>query len=114
MTPTKTATRILLLSLMLLPLIGCSTWDGVRVDPLSRERVVSASGYSLDGCQSAMDELARADVKMVQHSRQFRVSVLSFGYEPLYLCTGTVPITGSSSGPNSSVSDSARETSSAL
>jgi hypothetical protein len=108
MTPPKTATRILL-SLMLLALAGCSTWDGVRVDPLGHERVVSASGYSVDGCQSAMDELAHADVKMVQHTSQFGVSVLSFGYEPLYLCTGTAPILGSSSVP-----DSARDTQSHL
>jgi hypothetical protein len=57
---------------------------------------VSASGYSLHGCQSAMDELAHADVEMVQHSRQLAISIFSFGYEPSYLCTGTVPLVGAS------------------
>jgi hypothetical protein len=94
-------TRNLLMALMLCALGGCSTWTGVREDPLGRERIVSASGYSLDACQSAMDELAHANVKMVQHSKQLGTSILSFGYEPSYLCTGTAPITGPSSSTNS-------------
>jgi hypothetical protein len=43
-----------------------------------------------------MDELAHADVEMVQHSRQLAISIFSFGYEPSYLCTGTVPLVGAS------------------
>jgi hypothetical protein len=89
----------LLLFLVPFALAGCSTWDGVRVDPLNRQTIVSASGYSLDGCQSAMDALAHADVKMLQHSRQLAISIFSFGYEPAYLCTGTVPASGSAAAP---------------
>jgi uncharacterized protein YcfL len=94
-----TTTRKLVLFLVLFPLTGCSTWEGVRVDPLNRQRIVSASAYSLDGCQSAMDELAHANVQMVQHTRQLAVSIFSFGYEPAYLCTGTAPLSGSSAAP---------------
>jgi uncharacterized protein YcfL len=93
------STRSLLLYLALFALSGCSTWEGVRVDPLNRQRVVSASAYSLDGCQSAMDELAHANVKMLQHTRQLAISILSFGYEPSYLCTGTAPLGDSSPAP---------------
>lgn len=88
----RATTRNLLLSVMLCAIAGCSTWTGVREDPLGRERIVSAGGYSLDGCQSAMDELAHANVRMVQHTKQLGTSILSFGYEPSYLCTGTVPM----------------------
>ncbi len=103
MLPARTSTRNLLLALMLCAIGGCSTWTGVREDPLGRERIVSASGYSLDGCQSAMDELAHAKVQMVQHTTQLGINVLSFGYEPSYLCTGIAPVTGSpSAAPDSS------------
>lgn len=93
MIPTRTTICNLLMALMLCAIAGCSTWTGVREDPLGRERIVSASGYSLDACQSAMDELAHANVQMVQHNRQLMLSMFSFGYEPSYLCTGTVPMT---------------------
>jgi hypothetical protein len=92
----RTQTCRLLLFFALLAPSGCSTWQGVHVDPLNRQRIVSASGYSLDGCQSAMDELAHADVKMLEHTRQLALSIFSFGYEPTYLCTGTAPLAGSS------------------
>lgn len=104
MLPARAATRNLLLALMLCAIGGCSTWTGVREDPLGRERIVSASGYSLDGCQSAMDELAHANVQMVQNSRQLMLSMFSFGYEPSWLCTGTVPLTGPSSSSASEAS----------
>ncbi len=86
----------LMLCAALVTMSGCSSWEGVRVDPLNRQRIVSGSGYSLHGCQSAMDELAHANVEMVQHTRQLAISIFSFGYEPSYLCTGTAPLIGSS------------------
>jgi len=100
MLPARAMMRNLLLALMLCAIEGCSTWTGVREDPLGRERIISASGYSLDGCQSAMDELAHANVRMVQHTRQLTLNMFSFGYEPSWLCTGTVPITSSHAAPS--------------
>ena len=52
---------------------------------------MTAAAYGLDGCQSRMDELARANVEMLEHSRQLMLTILSFGYVPSYLCVGAVP-----------------------
>jgi len=37
-----------------------------------------------------MDELARTNVKMLEHNRQLMLTILSFGYVPSFTCVGTV------------------------
>ena len=52
--------------------------------------VVTASGYSLDGCQAKMDELAGTKVQMVGHTDQVGVSAGSLFIIPAYTCRGFV------------------------
>src|ERR1700704_3555997 len=92
--------RVLVLSLGLFCLMGCSTWEGVRNDPANHQKIVTAASYGLDGCQSRMDELAHANVKMLEHSRQLMLTIFSFGYVPSYVCLGTAPIDGSNPPPD--------------
>ena len=95
--------RIVVLSLALFCLTGCSAWEGVRSDPVNHQKIVTSAAYGLDGCQSRLDELAHANVKMVEHSRQLLLSIFSFGYVPSYVCVGTVPEDGAAAPPYSSV-----------
>lgn len=44
--------------------------------------------------------LARANVKMVEHSRQLMLTIFSFGYVPSYVCVGTAPSVGSTAVPD--------------
>jgi hypothetical protein len=87
--------RVLILSLSLCCLTGCSTWEGVQDDPANHQKIVTAAARGLDACQSRMDELAQADVMMLDHSRQLILTIFSFGYVPSYICTGSVPYDGS-------------------
>lgn len=95
--------RVVALSLALFCLSGCSAWEGVRNDPVNHQKIVSAAAYGLDGCQSRLDDLAHANVKMVEHNRQLMLSLFSFGYVPSYVCVGTVPDDGSVAPPSLSV-----------
>jgi len=95
--------RVLVLSLALFCLSGCSAWEGVRNDPVNHQEIVTAAAYGLDGCQSRLDDLAHANVKMVEHSRQLMLTLFSFGYVPSYVCVGTVPDNGSAARSYSSV-----------
>jgi hypothetical protein len=52
--------------------------------------VVTASGYSLDGCQAKMDQLAGAKVQMVGHTDQVGMSIGSLFIVPAYTCRGFV------------------------
>ena len=81
--------RILILFLPIFSLMGCSTWEGVHDDPVNHQKIVTAAAYGLDGCQSRLDELAHADVKMLEHNRQLMLTIFSFGYVPSYVCVGT-------------------------
>jgi len=92
--------RVLVLSLALFCLSGCSAWEGVRDDPVTHQKIVTAAAYGLDGCQSRLDDLAHANVKMVEHSRQLMLTLFSFGYVPSYVCVGTVPDDGSAAPPD--------------
>jgi len=92
--------RVLTLSLAVFCLMGCSTWEGVQNDPASHRKIVTAAAYGLDGCQSRMDELAHADVTMLDHRRQLMLTILSFGYVPSYVCVGTAPYDGSTALPD--------------
>jgi hypothetical protein len=94
--------RVLILSLALFCLMGCSTWEGVQNDPANHQKIVTAAAYGLDACQSRMDELARADVKMLEHSRQLMPTLFSFGYVPSYICVGSAPYDDSIALPNQS------------
>ena len=94
--------RVLILSLALCCLMGCSTWEGVQDDPANHQKIVTAAARGLDACQSRMDELARGDVTMLQHSRQLMLTLFSFGYVPSYVCVGTVPYGGSTAPAGSS------------
>jgi len=49
-----------------------------------------------------MDELARANVTMLDHSRQLMLTLFSFGYVPSYVCVGKVPYDGSNAPADSS------------
>jgi hypothetical protein len=93
--------RVVILSLALFCLTGCSTWEGVRDDPANHQKVVTATAYGLDACQSRMDELAQTNVTMVEHSRQLMLTLFSFGYVPSYVCVGTAPSVGSAAVPDS-------------
>lgn len=92
--------RVLILSLALLCLMGCSTWEGIQDDPASHRKIVTAAAYGLDGCQSRMDELAHGNVQMLEHSRQLMLTIFSFGYVPSYLCVGAVPYDESTALPD--------------
>src|SRR5258708_20783969 len=81
--------RVVILLLEISCLMGCSPWEGVQNDPVNHQKVVTAAAYGLDGCQSRMDELAHADVKMLEHNRQLMLTIFSFGYVPSYVCVGT-------------------------
>jgi hypothetical protein len=52
--------------------------------------VVTASGYSLEGCQAKMDQLAGTRVQMVAHTDQVGVSAGSLFVIPAYTCRGFV------------------------
>ena len=94
--------RILILSLSLCCLMGCSTWEGVQDDPANHQKIVTAAARGLDACQSRMDELARANVTMLDHSRQLLLTLFSFGYVPSYVCVGKVSYDGSNAPADSS------------
>jgi hypothetical protein len=94
--------RVLIFSLALFGLMGCSTWEGVQDDPTNHQRIVTAAARGLDACQSRMDELARANVTMLEHNRQLMLTIFSFGYVPSYVCVGTVPYDGSNAPADSS------------
>jgi len=70
--------------------IGCATQQFIQNDPANHRRDVSASAYSLDGCQENMNELAGGPVQMTGHSQQILQSVLNFGVTPFYRCSGTI------------------------
>jgi hypothetical protein len=92
--------RVLILPLALSCLMGCSTWEGVHNDPTNHREIVTAAAYGLDACQSRMDELAHANVEMLEHSRQLMLTICSFGYVPSYTCVGTVPYNDSTAPQN--------------
>ena len=94
--------RILILSLSLCCLMGCSTWEGVQDDPANHQKIVTAAARGLDACQSRLDELARANVTMLEHSRQLMLTLFSFGYVPSYVCIGKVPYDASNAPAESS------------
>jgi hypothetical protein len=74
-------------------LTGCSAYSfvqGVENDPVEHRLVVSASGYSLDGCQANMDELAGTHVQMTEHTGQVAMSLLNLLTVPAYTCRGFV------------------------
>ena len=74
-------------------LTGCSAYSfvqGVENDPVEHRLVVSASGYSLDGCQANMDELAGTHVQMTEHTGQVAISLLNLLTVPAYTCRGFV------------------------
>ncbi|MGA7870006.1 MAG: hypothetical protein WCA22_03815 [Candidatus Binatus sp.] len=92
--------RVLTLSLALFCLMGCSTREGVQNDPAGNRKIVIAAAYGLDACQSRMDELAHANVEMLEHSRQVMLTIFSFGYVPSYVCVGAAPYDGSTGLPD--------------
>ena len=74
-------------------LTGCSAYSfvqGVENDPVEHRLVVNASGYSLDGCQGNMDELAGTHVQMTEHTGQVAMSLLNLLTVPAYTCRGFV------------------------
>jgi hypothetical protein len=70
--------------------VGCSTNQFVQDDPTNHRRDVSASAYSLDGCQEKMNELGGGTVQMTGHSQQILQSILNLGVMPFYRCSGTI------------------------
>ncbi len=82
------------LSLLVLGLLTrCSAYtfvQGVENDPVEHRLVVNASGYSLDGCQANMDELAGTHVQMTEHTGQVAMSLLNLLTVPAYTCRGFV------------------------
>ena len=69
---------------------GCGTVENVGNDPANHRRAITASAYSLDGCQEKMDELAGGHVEMTGHTQAILVSVLNFGASPPYVCHGVI------------------------
>ena len=86
--------RVLILSLAIFCLTGCSTWEGIQDDPANHQKIVTAAAHGLDACQSRMDELAQANVTMLHYNRQLMLTLFSFGYVPSYVCVGAVPYDG--------------------
>jgi hypothetical protein len=74
--------------LIALLIAGCTNVEGTQADPANHRRDVWASGYSLDECQSRMNELAGASVQMTGHVSQVGMSILNFGMLPPYTCHG--------------------------
>jgi len=87
-------TRPIQLSPIVLCLLaGCTAYSfvqGVENDRARHRLVVSASGYTLEGCQARMDELAGTHVQMVEHTDQVAVSILNLLLVPAYTCRGFV------------------------
>jgi hypothetical protein len=75
---------------------GCMTVESVQDDPADNRREVSASGYTLAGCQSRMDELAGTKVQMTGHLSQVAISALNFGLAAPYKCSGIAPLPATS------------------
>jgi hypothetical protein len=82
--------RNLTILLALLALGACTSVQGLENDPAEHRMVVTASGYTLDGCQAKMDELAGTKVQMVGHTDQVGVSAGSLFIIPAYTCRGFV------------------------
>jgi hypothetical protein len=70
---------------------GCATQQFVQDDPANHRRDVSASAYSLEGCQQKMNELAGGQVRITGHSQQILQSALNLGVTPFYRCSGVIP-----------------------
>jgi hypothetical protein len=70
--------------------IGCSTNQFVQDDPANHRRDVSASAYTLDGCQEKMNELGGGTVQMTGQSQQILQSILNLGVMPFYRCSGII------------------------
>ena len=100
---TARAMRFVGLSVLLFCLLGCGTREGVQYDPVNRQQIVTAAADGLDACQSRMDELAHANVRMLEHSRQLLPAISSFGYVPSYVCVGTVPSDASAEPPDPNI-----------
>jgi hypothetical protein len=88
--------RNLTVLLALLALSACTSVQGLENDPAEHRMVVTASGYSLDGCQAKMDQLAGTKVQMVAHIDQVGVSAGSLFIIPAYTCRGFVAETQTS------------------
>jgi hypothetical protein len=82
--------RNLTVLIALLALGACTSVQGLEHDPAEHRMVVTASGYSLEGCQAKMDQLAGTRVQMVAHTDQVGVSAGSLFIIPAYTCRGFV------------------------
>ena len=81
----------------ILCLAGCMTVQGISSEPTEHRKVITASAYSLEGCQAKLDESAGRRAEMTEQVSQVGISILSLGLLPSYICRGTVPDAFSSS-----------------
>jgi len=100
---TARAMRVMAVCVSIFCLMGCGAQEGVQNDPVNRQQIVTAAADGLDACQSRMDQLAHADVTMLEHSRQLLAAISSFGYVPSYVCVGTVPFDASAQPPERNI-----------
>jgi hypothetical protein len=100
----KPYAAVSLILILCVAVLGCETIQNVQNDPVNRRREVSASAYSLGGCQEKMDELVGGHVQMTGHTQAILVSLLNLGLIPWYECHGIIADSQKEIGEKSSTS----------
>ena len=59
-------------------------------NPSANQKIVYASAYSTEGCQTEMNDLAQNEVHMVSDDQRLATSIFSFGIVPAHQCIGIV------------------------
>jgi hypothetical protein len=70
---------------------GCAGRGTVQDNPSARQKFVYASAYSTDDCQARMNQLAGADVRMIEDDQHVLMSIFSLGIAPSHQCIGVAP-----------------------
>ena len=79
--------KFLLALLALAFLSSCFQVQGVDPKPLEHRTEYTTTGYTLEGCQENLDELAGSHVQMTKHAG-FLLAWIYLGLLPVYTCGG--------------------------
>jgi hypothetical protein len=71
---------------------GCAGRGSVQDNPSAQQKFVFASAYSAAACQAKMNDLAGADVQVVEDNQQVTMSILSLGIVPSDRCIGVAKV----------------------
>lgn len=82
--------RLSLTLILAVALAGCSTVQGIEHESREHRYIVTASAYTLQGCQDALDKIAGRPVAITSTTSQVGVSILNLGLLPAYECQGVV------------------------